>query len=129
MDNVNYNVEEEEKYFAKENLKLYDILETRNGNIYLVLWHDGLVLFNTITGKYLSLNGFDNDLYYNDNVDFDILKIKSPNFWTDAFKFTGMCLDCSRMTIAWDSERENEEVEMTLRDLYRLLGYRVKIIE
>lgn len=133
MDNTNNQFTNEmdstNNQFTKENIQLFDIVETRNGNRYIVLYKDGLVLLNIETSKYLSLEGYDDNLYYDFNDDFDILKVRTPTLWNDAFRVTGMCLDCRERPIDWSFERENEEYEITLRDLNKLLGYRVKIIE
>lgn len=115
--------------YTKYDLDLYNLVETRNGSKYILLWKNEIVLLNINNAKILLLDNYDYLLFYEENEDFDIMKIKVFAIWSDVFRATGMCLDYSPSDIDWTWQRSEESVEITLKELNRLLGFRVKIVE
>lgn len=96
----------------KSDLKNGDIITYRDCDKRIVR-EDGLYGLQNLNFKRLSLEGYDEDLFYLDDCDFDIIKVYRPE--TEETFYT---------------EREQKKVkEMTVAEIEKELGYPIKVVK
>lgn len=91
----------------KEDLKLCDVVETRNGDLYVLLKGDfdgvELAFMNVKTGCFFSFDSCDNNLCDTGGCEkFDIMKVKRFDYSGDAFRALGMVEHHEKCEIEWD---------------------------
>ena len=110
----------------KSDLKTGMVVELRNGDKYLVMLNPDcegreLIRFN---GGYMSLNAYDNELMLKKlNENFDIVKVYSAEgsiCWLLGDK------ELVKFKPIW--EREGIAKEMTVKEVEKELGYKIKIV-
>ena len=135
-----------EKPFTKADLRVGDIVKTRQGNILVILPNenssDGLGTFSRIThGCQQYLSSYEEDLTYK-NAEYDIvavLRASEPGYHQyNTYRLLGVVLTYNDhemiadqfQYVKWDWERTEEEPikELTMEELEKVLGYKVKIV-
>lgn len=99
--------EEENWIWKKEDLKLCDVIETREGDLYILLKGDfggsELAFMDVKIGCFFSFDSCDNNLY--DRLgcgEYDIMKVKHFDYSGDAFRALGMIEKHKKQEIDWD---------------------------
>lgn len=98
----------------KEDLKLCDVVETREGDLHILLKGDfvrtELAFMDVKTGSYFSFDSCDNNLYDRYGRDeFDIMKVKHFDYSGNAFRVLGMIKHHKKQEIEWDWIRPEPE--------------------
>ena len=121
-------LEEEKQTMKKSDLKQGALVETRNGDQYLLI-DDGLV--NLKNGGYILLRNLKSDLravpfWGIDFPELDVMKVYQGNGPNE-----GYYQYINKKPIKWTWERKEEEPskELTVGEIEILLGYKVKIIK
>lgn len=91
----------------KKDLKLCDVVETREGDLHILLKGDfvrtELAFMDVKTGSYFSFDSCDNNLYDRCGRDeYDIMKVKHFDYSGDAFRALGMIEKHKKQEIEWD---------------------------
>ena len=97
------------------------IVKTRNGNLYLLVecTDEKLVGINIKDDSYVDFN-LDDDLKDLDDHDFDIMEV---------FEFAAACWSGIKYDLKSVWEREAEAKEMTIAEIEKELGYKVKVVK
>lgn len=91
----------------KEDLKLCDVVETRNGDLHILLKGDfnknELAFMDVKTGCYFSFDSYDNNLCDRYGIkEFDVMKVKHFIYSGNAFQALGMIENCKKEELDWD---------------------------
>lgn len=116
----------DKKIFTKADLKNGDVIKRRNGNVGIVCVDTGTI----IVGRgWDSLDEINPDLTFkpSSSGQSDIVKVLRPTKPSDC-QFDAF--SCNLGTLVYDRERDDPEVEeMTMDDVCKALGKRVKIVD
>ena len=115
------------KILKKSDLKQGALVQTRNGNVYILI---GKKFVNLKDGGYMPLEKYNEDLL-TCNFKYDVMRV-----FNSSFEHEGYCYYIrSKHIVIWTWERKKEEPskELTVGEiekiLDKLLGYKVKIIK
>jgi hypothetical protein len=120
-----------DKKFTKADLKNGDVVKLRNGNV--VIYIENLKGFIAKDHVYID-DAFTVDLKNIASADrgvdsYDIMQVRRPNSIGDCC-FYAFRDDCQFGTLVYDRERDDPEIEeMTMEDVCKALGKRVKIVD
>lgn len=110
----------------KSDLKTGMIVETRNGEKYLVMLNPDCKDMELINfkGGYMSLHYYNNELIFTEQSThgFDIVKVYSVG-WTIRDLLSDK--ECMEFKLIWKRE---ERKEMTIEEIEAELGYKIKIV-
>ena len=110
-----------EKKFTKADLKDGMVVEYRDGSLRMVLG-DKLIGYNL----YASLDNFTDTLELLDSQVFSMMTIDK------VYKSTGEVLneyfDTKKLTLIWERPKEEPVKEMTVAEIEKELGYKVKVV-
>lgn len=94
----------------KTDLKYCDVVEMRNGEIYILLKGgfkgNDSAFMNVRTGCYVSFDYRDGVVCCDYSSDYDIMKVKHFKYPGDAFRTLGMLENYPKKEIEWDWERK-----------------------
>lgn len=110
----------EPKQFTKSDLKDGMVVEYRRGWLELVIGDktvDG-------TGSH-SLCNFDDELIHKESRESDIMRVYTIN---NGIKSTDSIFDRGYLTLIWEREPEPEYKEMTVEEIEKELGYKIKVV-
>lgn len=110
----------------KSDLKTGMVVETRNGEKYLVMLntdYKDMELIN-FKGGYLSLYSYNSELIFTEQPfrEFDIVKAYSVE---NSIRWLLSNKECMEFKLIWERE---ERKEMTLEEIEKELGYKIKIV-
>jgi hypothetical protein len=113
-----------DKKFTKADLKNGDVVKRRNGVVEIVCID---------VGTFIGLNSWNyvdsikEDLTHESMDGWDIVKVRRP---TDPKHCQFCAYNCNYGTLVYDRERDDPEIEeMTMEDVCKALGKRVKIVD
>lgn len=106
----------------KSDLKQGALVQTRNENAYILI---GKNFVNLKDGRYMPLEEYNEDLLTSDSK-YDVMKVFNSSFeyhWHQTY--------INGYPLKWTWERKEEEPyrELTVGEIEKLLGYKVKIIK
>jgi hypothetical protein len=106
--------------FTKPNLKDGMVVETRDGYLYLVIG-------NRLHGKLLYgfLNDWIDDLTNPASSDLDIVKVYTV---ADGATDISSLFNYRNLTLIWERKEEPKHKEMTVEEIEKELGYKIKVI-
>lgn len=122
----------ENNMFTKKDLKEFDIVKLRSGDVFMVLRNnrsrDGLAIFNKAHwGCHQYMHNYNDDLTYKGRSDDDIVAVKK--FDGDGiYTLLNDFFTEGRTRYDWDWERKEVE-EMTLEEVCKALGKEIKIVK
>jgi len=126
-------VKEKENMFTKKDLKEFDIVKLRNGEVLMVLRNDmsrdGLAIFNKKHhGCHQYIHSYNYELTYMGHSDNDIVAVKKFDGDHMYIHMADFFAD-DRTDYRWDWERKDEPEEMTLEEVCKALGKEIKIVK
>lgn len=117
----------------KSDLRSGDLVKTEEGNIYMVLLntkaannHSENILLNLITGNYIELNLYSEDLTNNFDEDCHIKEICSENYVGNNFRKNNLLKHIGSFYSTWKRE---DKKEVTISEIEKELGYPIKIVK
>lgn len=125
-------VKEKENMFTKKDLKEFDIVKLRSGEVFMVLRNersrDGLAIFNkNHYGCHQYMANYNDNLTYKGRSDNDIVAVKKFN-GTGMYTLLNEFFARDVFPSIWDWERKEVE-EMTLEEVCKALGKEIKIVK
>jgi hypothetical protein len=113
-----YESEIELVKFTKQNLKDGMVVKLRNGRKYFVC--DNLLMGQS---SFIDLNAFNNELEQLGSDEFDIVGV----YKTKGHQFNNVFFDAN-LTLLWERREEPKYKEMTVEEIEKELGYKIKVI-
>ncbi len=106
----------------KSDLKQGALVQTRNGNVYILI---GKKFVDLTDGGCMPLEKYNEDLL-TCNSKYDVMKV-----FNSSFEHEGYYYYIRSKPIIWTWERKEEEPskELTVGEIEKLLGYKVKIVK
>ena len=122
--------EEVTNMFGKSDLKTGMLVRFRRGTIGVVMlkcyeYSDKIIEVNATSDAYaLSLGSYEEDLSYSISMEnqFDIMEVRKPMLYPD---LSHVDKEFKRSEVIWKRE---EPKELTVAELEKLLGYKVKVV-
>lgn len=132
FDNELELVKENENMFIKKDLKEFDIVKLRSGEVFIVLRNeksrDGLAIFNKAHyGCHEYMHSYADDLTYKGRSVNDIVAVKKFN-GTGMYTLLDEFFANDHIPDTWDWECKEVE-EMTLEEVCKALGKEIKIVK
>ena len=111
----------EAKPFTKSDLKDGMVIEHRDGDRYMAIGGFGV----SEDGNW-ELDRYYEDLRWDGDSAYDIMKVYKvkPNIYMDLTD----TLKTSYLTLIWERKEEPENTEMTVEEIEKKLGYKVKVV-
>ena len=127
-------LEEEKQTMKKSDLKQGALVQTRNGNVYILI---GKKFVNLKNGGFMPLENYSEDLltcYPTIESIYDVVchsKYDVMKVFNSSLEHQGYRTYISGCSFEWTWERKEEEPskELTVGEIEKLLGYKVKIIK
>lgn len=90
----------------KEDLKTCDVVEVRDGDIYILLkgnfMGNELAFMDVEDGCFIGLDSYNNNLCNMNDKNFDIMKVKRFDYTGDVFRALGMIEGYKKQEMVWD---------------------------
>lgn len=125
-------VEEDKKdRFKKEDLRIFDVVEWRNGDLMLLISHEGEFLFSGVNAsEYEPLESYDKSLLPIDNKGFDLSKFEVVKVYRPKYEFSLRDLLCrkdiSGYELLW---KEPQKLSVTIDEIADKFGVKVENLE
>jgi len=124
-------LEVEKQTMKKSDLKQGAIVKLRNNQMYILI---GKKFVNLTDGEYMSLERYDDDLYFKTDYlyfktdAYDVMKVFNSSLEHEGYFYY---IRNKLIIKPWTWERKEEEPskELTVGEIEKLLGYKVKIIK
>jgi len=124
-------LKEEKQTMKKSDLKQGAIVKFRNNQMYILI---GKKFVNLIDGEYMPLERYDDDLYFKTDYlyfktdAYDVMKVFNSSLEHEGYYYY---IRNKLIIKPWTWERKEEEPskELTVGEIEKLLGYKVKIIK